>query len=227
MAAEKTKIERIHCNSCGQQTKHLQVASRKQYGSEPCGHDYEISWNTNYDMFECCGCEEVTLRSEFYFSEWDHGESKTTYYPPRIARQLPPWKDELENEILGLLEEVYVALQADSRALSMMGARALIDMVILQEVGDAGSFAQKLTKLQKNGFLSEVNKGILQAALEVGNAASHRGYRPESNQINTVMDIVEHLLHSTILKKESAELEKSTPRRKNKKHNQTGDDNSE
>lgn len=214
MTETKDKPERIHCNRCGHETKHLLVASRRHDGSEPYGAEYEISWTTIYDVFECCGCEEVTLRRRHYFSEWNPGDVEEVFYPPRIARKLPSWKNKLPEDIAALLQEVYVSLQADSRRLAMMGARALIDMVILNEVGDVGNFAQKLHALEKAGFLSTKNRAVLDAALEVGNAASHRGHRPKSEHVESVMDIVENLLHATILQTEAAELTKATPQRK-------------
>lgn len=85
-----------------------------------------------------------------------------------------------------------MALQANSGRLAMMGARALIDMTILDQIGDAGSFKQKLDVLEEDGFISSKNREILEAALEVGNAASHRGYCPPDIHINQVVDIVEN-----------------------------------
>lgn len=213
MTESTDKTERIHCNQCGHKTKHLLVAMRKHHGFEPCDEHYAISWTTIYDVFECCGCEEVTLRRRFYFSEWNPGDVEIIYYPPRIGRRLPPWKDDLPDETASLLEEVHTALQADSRRLAMMGARALIDMVILDEVGDTGSFTQKLAALQKAGSLSDKNREVLVAALDVGNAASHRGYRPEPKHVEHVMDIVENLLLATILQKGVDDLKKATPKR--------------
>ena len=214
MTESQQKTTRIFCNQCGHETKHLLIATRQQHGSEPFEDGYEISWDTIYDIFECCGCEDVTLRRKNYFSEWDPGDVEITYYPPRIGRRLPPWKKELSEEIGQLLGEVYAALQADSRRLAIMGTRALIDIVILNEVGDVGTFAQKLEKLQMDGFISVKNREVLDAALDVGHAASHRGYQPESKHLHQVIDIVENLLQATILQKTVGGLRDSTPKRK-------------
>lgn len=221
MAESKDNIERLHCNKCGPDTKHLLVTTRTNSGSEPYGEQYDISWTTIYDVFECCGCEEVMLRRRFYFSEWNHGDVEIIYYPPRIGRRLPPWKDDLSDDLASLLEEVYTAIQADSRRLAMMGARALIDMVMLEEVGDVGSFVQKLSALQKNGFLSDKNRDVLNAALDVGNAASHRGHEPERKHVQHVMDIVENLLQATLLKNVVDDLKNATPQRKKKNQDKT------
>jgi hypothetical protein len=214
MTEDQPKTDRIFCNQCGHETKHLLIANRQQYGSSPDEDGYEISWETIYDIFECCGCEDVTLRRKYYFSEWDHGDVEIVYYPPRIGRRLPPWKKELSEEMGQLLEEVYAALQADSRRLAIMGTRALIDIIILNEVGDAGTFAQKLEKLQTAGFISVKNREVLDAALDVGHAASHRGYQPQSKHVHQVIDIVENLLQATILQKTVDGLRNSTPERK-------------
>lgn len=214
MTESKEKTERIHCNKCGHETKHLLLVTRSQYGSAPYDENCDISWETVYDVFECCGCEEVTLRRRFYFSEWNSGDVEIIYYPPRIGRLLPPWKDSLPDDVAALLEEVYTALQADSRRLVMMGARTLIDMIMLNEIGDVGSFAEKLKKLETEGFLSAKNSEVLNAALDVGHAASHRGYCPSGKHVQIVMDIVENLLQATILQKVADDLKKATPQRK-------------
>lgn len=115
------------------------------------------------------------------------------------------------------MEEVYKSLDADGRRLALMGARALVDITILDKVGDAGSFQQKLQLMVQKGFLSRESSEYLAAALDAGNAAAHRGYYPGSDQLNHVMDIVENLLQAAyVLKDAAAELRKTTPQRKPK-----------
>lgn len=176
--------------------------------------EFSVDWSVEYAMFECAGCEEVLVRQRSYCSEWPTGEFKESYFPPRIARRLPSWKDQLSNDWVQMLEEVYGALQADSRSLAMMGARALVDMVILSKVGDVGSFAQKLNALVTTGVLSTQQRDILDAALDVGSAAAHRGHRPKAEHVQHVMEIVENLLHQTTLGTLAKELKKATPKRK-------------
>jgi len=43
-----------------------------------------------------------------------------------------------------VLDEIYVALTGNGRRLALMGARTLVDMLMLQEVGDVGTFDAKL-----------------------------------------------------------------------------------
>ena len=218
MTTSNPKTERVPCNKCGRETKHELIAERIQHGAEPYDEDYELSWNTTYELFECCGCEDVTLRRSYFFSEWNPGDVEIIHYPPRIARQLPPWTEKLSMNIRPLLKEVYTALQADSHCLAMMGARTLIDMVIDQRVGDVGNFGQKLQALEDGGFLSKKHREVLEAALDVGSAAAHRGHKPKSKHVEQVMDIVENLLHTTTFE-DIDELKAATPQRKKAKKN--------
>ena len=97
----------------------------------------------------------------------------------------------------------------------MMGARTLVDMVILNKVGDVGTFAKKLKALEDQGFVGSRNREVLAAVLEAGNAVTHRGkdYQPE--QVNQVMDIVENLLQAAyVLERVAKTVKDATPPRK-------------
>jgi hypothetical protein len=213
-------VERVHCNSCHHETKHEVVAERVQKGSEEWGEPedpYHVSWQNRYTMLECLGCESIVLRKVSWFSEAE-GED-TTYFPPRISRRMPTWSNELPPDQRRLMKEVYTALQADSATLATMGARCLVDMVMNKEVGDIGGFTQKMTEMKKRGIISERNAKILEAALNAGHAAAHRGHRPETDEVGQVMDIVENLLQTQILKIVAGKLKSSTPRRRKAKKN--------
>jgi hypothetical protein len=214
------RVERLHCNECGQKTKHEAIAERVQEGSAPLDMGYSpeeevsVSWTTTYTMFECRGCEAVTLRRVYIFSEWNPGEEQVEYFPPHLFRRLPHWSHRLPDDDEAVLKEVYAALAADSRRLALMGERTLVDMFIVRKVGDHGTFPDKLKKLQTAGFLSSKNREVLEAALEAGHAASHRAYLPKREQLSTVMAIVENLLQSDLLTTDVEEVRKATPKRK-------------
>lgn len=89
---------------------------------------------------------------------------------------------------------MYSSLHSDCRRLAMMGSRALIDTLIKHGVGNCNGFASGLQRLQEDGFLSQRDRDVLQAALEAGHAATHRGHLPDVKEIHQVMDIVENVL---------------------------------
>ena len=116
---------------------------------------------------------------------------------------------------MSLLNEVYSALHADSRRLATMGARTLLDMVILDQVGDVGSFKEKLDAIQTKGLVGSQQREFLEAALNTGNAAAHRGHRPAADDLNIVIDIVESVVAQVyVLPGAANQLKKSTPARK-------------
>ena len=110
---------------------------------------------------------------------------------------------------------VYRALNTDGRRLAAMGARSLVEMTMVEKVGDQGSFARNLTAMETEGYLSRREKSILEAALEAGHAATHRGHNPTSEELEQVMDIVEHLLRMVYaLEESSAMLRRRIPPRR-------------
>lgn len=205
-----------HCNECGNETKHdvVHIASRRRtYDVDR----YSVDVGTGWKVLQCRGCEEITLRRVDWCSEDDpsDGPSPATFFPPRVSRRKPAWaiRYDLPPEYLGLLDETYTALHADSRRLAMMGARALIDAVICRNAGDQQNFARGLDALVEKYLISEQDRGIIEAAVNVGHASAHRGHNPTPDEVNVVIDIVERLIHTEILAKQAQELQKSTPPR--------------
>ncbi|MGH9635813.1 MAG: DUF4145 domain-containing protein, partial [Candidatus Angelobacter sp.] len=172
-------------------------------------------WSTTFEMLQCCGCQEVVLRRTYSFSE--NNEDEVRYFPPPVSRHSPSWRYDLPHDIRLLLDEIYRSLDANNRRLPMMGARALVDMVIMEKVGDIGGFKEKLIGLEKAGFISSKGRDVLYAALNVGNAAAHRGHAATASEVAAVMDIVENMLQGLyIFPETSKNLRKTTPVRKKK-----------
>ena len=207
------RTERVHCNGCGQKTMH-RVTGHVSEGDSDEERGYW--WTRNNDMLQCCGCEDVVLRKSYMFSE--NEEADVSFHPPVKSRSVPKWQYFLPKAQRQVLKEIYAALDAESVRLPMMGARTLIDMLMLDKVGDVGGFQDKLKKLVTNGFLSTQNRDVLDAALEAGNAASHRGHLPSGMEVRSVMDIVENMLQAAyVFPKVAQDLRKLTPGRPPKK----------
>lgn len=212
----KPEVSWSHCNECGHETKHDVVHRtdrRRMFDYDQFSVEVESVWS----VIQCRGCEEVSLRRVNWCSEDDpmDGPEPCTYFPPRVSRRKPAWVGRLAvpSEYTELLDEIYVALHADSRRLAMMGARALIDMAITRSVGDQGGFGRGLDSLVKKELISERNRGIIEAAVNVGNASAHRGHRPSSDDVSVVIDIVENLIHNELLAEPAQALKLTTPPR--------------
>jgi hypothetical protein len=210
------KIKNMFCNNCQNKTDHILLFSKELLGSEELAEDVYLNWSDTYKLYECNGCHEVQLEKIYWFSEWDGVE--TRYFPPRVYRKTPKWINDIPEKQKTLLKEVYIALAADCISLVLMGSRTLIDLFITDKIGDVGTFIEKLNRLEKNGFVSAVQKRFLSSALNAGNAVIHRGYKPTNEIVNQVLDIIEHLLISYSLEKKEKKIKKATPqRRKTKK----------
>ena len=208
---EGTDIERVHCNKCSNVTKHYVLAAqKKEMDSSEYPYPYSVDWSDTYEILECCGCEEITFRRTIFCSEWE--ELEFTFFPPRVSRRAPSWIQSLEDyETKGLLAEIYTALHADNRRLAVMGARSVLDRFLVAKVGDCGSFKKKLEKLEDGGHVSDREREVLQAALEAGHAAAHRGHQASPEEVNMVMDIVESLLRKDLLEAAANDLREVTP----------------
>jgi hypothetical protein len=215
--ASKPKTIWSHCNECGRETKHEIVhrASRTRSYDED---RYSVEVGSDWTIAQCCGCEEVSMRRVDWCSEDDRqeGPNPPKFFPARVSRRKPDWveREPGASEYQDLLEEVYTALHADSRRLAMMGARALIDMVITNTVGDQGDFSKGLAELKNLDLISTPDRAIIKAAFDAGSAAMHRGHEPKADDVNVVIDIVERMIHAEILEAKAKELAASTPARK-------------
>ncbi|MGB8371030.1 MAG: DUF4145 domain-containing protein [Limisphaerales bacterium] len=220
MPAE-TVIIQAPCNGCGRKTDHEVL---KTYVKTVSDDEEGNEWRkTCYRMIECRGCHFISLERSVTSYEDQQGDApQKEYYPPPISRREPSWIGEfvmnvpIELDLPDLLTEIYSALHANNRRLATMGARTLLDIVMTDKVTDVGRFDQKLDALEKE-FVTKKQREFLEAALDVGNAASHRGHCPTAKQLDQVMDIVENILQQIyVLPNAATELKKSTPPRKKK-----------
>jgi hypothetical protein len=76
-----------------------------------------------------------------------------------------------------------------------MGLRALMDELMTNTLGDIGGFDVKVKRMVADGFLSKVQKDVLDPTLEFGHAAIHRGHQPSGSQTDAALGIVEGLLN--------------------------------
>lgn len=106
-----------------------------------------------------------------------------------------------------------MALHAKALSLATMGLRALLDMYIVRQIGDVGSFNEKLRKLEQDGFLSAAQRIQLDTALKAGDAAAHRGFCPPEETVAFALDVVEVLLHQDHLGNKSEKVSSSIPKR--------------
>jgi hypothetical protein len=203
---------RSFCNGCQRETRHEMVGSCSRQRREGNGQFARFIHET-WHLLQCCGCESIKA-----FVSEDSTDFKTprqTHYPACQNRQLPGWRELMPQKCQDLICETYAAMHADCLTLSMMGTRAILDEILKEMVEDCGGFQKKLQQAAKEGFLTTAEIEVISAAIDAGNAASHRGFRPTVSQLDDALDIVEHtLMNQYVLAAASGRLKKSVPPRK-------------
>ncbi|MBA7567674.1 hypothetical protein ES708_09389 [subsurface metagenome] len=94
-------------------------------------------------------------------------------------------------------------------------------MLIVDKIGDVGTFKDRLNKLESEGYIDSTEKELLDAVTEAGNAAAHRGYAPDEKLLNSVIDILESIFDRIYFKpnrdkdllKKARELKSKIPKR--------------
>jgi len=90
----------------------------------------------------------------------------------------------------------------------------VVDLVLVEKIGDVGGFKDKLKAAEADGIIGSKNREVLDAALDAGNAATHRGHQATSDDVHAVMDIVENLLQAVYhLESLADRLKRATPPR--------------
>lgn len=185
---------------------HRVLSSVERKGYHEVSPEFGISWENTYEILECQECQNVTFRKRHWNDEaqWSHDKKdyQDSYYPPIVSRPKPPWFKKLDERFQEILEEVYIALDANTRFLAAFGARTALDMLIVDQIGDVGTFKDKLNKLEADGYIDSTERELLDAVTEAGNAAAHRGFAPDEKLLNSVIDILESLFDKFYIKPE-------------------------
>ena len=146
----------------------------------------------------------------------------TDYFPPLPLRIKPAWFSSLTESYQTILAEVYHAIDNSLFFLSSTGARTALDQLIIEKIGDSGSFKDKVKKLVTSKIIDDTERVMLLAVIDAGSASVHRSYRPDQETINHMMDILEAIFYKLLiepekkreLRKKAEVLRKSTPKRK-------------
>lgn len=229
MAARKEKKEiRATCAKCGPNRVAYVLASHVEEDTD----DVVQFWN-DYRVIRCGGCKHIqfqiahTNSEDLEYEEGPDGQpyvtpnATYTYWPPLAQRPKPEWfnavglHDRLLGEILG---ETYRALDNDMPIAAAITMRTAFDRVTeLLKIDPGLSFAKKLQALVDKGEIAVRDKAVLDPLVEAGNAAAHRAWTPNAEELTTMLLILEALVHRAfVLSKRVRALKRRTPKRKGK-----------
>jgi hypothetical protein len=175
-------------------------------------------WKTSWYLLQCRGCEHVfvqtiSIDSEDIEQSYDSdGETQTEhtesvkYWPALSKRSRPEWMSEfgIDAENVGALDaaliELYQALNNDINMLAAIGIRTCFDIASeILGIDPDQSFKSKLDELVKTGHIGVVDQSRLETLIDAGSASAHRGWRPKSDDLSTMMEILEHFIHDAFV----------------------------
>lgn len=208
-------IEKFFCTECNG----YRNCNIKGYHLEAYPGDYQV-WDDFY-ILKCLGCDfcflmkERTTEDDLQYDDeegYQYSTGSREYFPPQSKRAIPDWlklqhEKPVHNENLELIftsiYEIYTALNNNLLTFASIGIRTTFDIASEYLGVDSGlTFQEKVIKLKEKGLLREGEEESISVLIESGNASVHRGWKPELEDINTVMDILEDFLHREIFKAE-------------------------
>lgn len=131
-----------------------------------------------------------------------------------VGRPKPDWYGELPDSMRDLLGETYSGMAHGLRALPAMGARAAIDLALTDSSPGHSRFSDRLEDLVQRGLISRRDADSIDAAIEAGHAATHRGHFPVRGDLDALLDVTEHFLRSIyVVPKKAQSLRQATPKR--------------
>lgn len=217
------EVIKVHCNKCSGERRHEILHHELVNWDELVDNRYSIDGGDIYDLVKCCGCENVALRHQKWFSEDTDEQGRpnitTVLYPPESYRPEPRWLKDLfwsvpiDNNFIGdFIKEIYIALRNQSLRLAVMGIRALLEQIMIDKIGDQGTFKGNLNAFEAKGFVSRSQRTVLEPVIEAGHATMHRAFKPTTADVGRLIDITESIIESIYINEHRAsELSKSVP----------------
>ncbi len=216
------ELLKTYCFNCDKETNQSilyndnEIVPNEIIWRNESGDEFESAWEVVANIWtlsRCRGCEKVNFKHIIRNSP-DRETDRVFHLPHKPIRQVPNWVIKIPMKYVGILQEIYISVNEKLFTLSLTGIRTLLDIYIVDKIGDVGTFKQKLDKLVAEGIITSSKAKVLEAAIDAGNASAHRGYRPDQETLFQILDIMENLLHSEIVDRSVNKIKQSTPRRR-------------
>ncbi|MCK9551239.1 DUF4145 domain-containing protein [Aquamicrobium sp.] len=183
--------------------------------------DGRIDWWCDWYLLVCCGCDHVFAQSvasdsESYYPVGYAPDGSPEYeldeqirsWPARFKRPRPSWLDKLEHDIehpkasdfSACLIQVYEALDHDLNILAAIGIRTSFDVAseILGVEPEKG-FESKLAEMEKKSLITPSQRSDFEVLINAGNASAHRGWNPSFQDLDPLVDTLEHFINDTFV----------------------------
>jgi len=208
------------CAKCGGPTQHVIIGSTIEEGTlEPWSGSQGETWSERHEMVQCCGCGSVSMRHTYESLSEEAPTISYTYKDDLKTTTFAPFWTlgfdfEIPSRVGSLVAESYIAHYHGLYRLAGMGIRAALESVMLDKVGYKENFGMYIKAFRECGYLSVRDDGMIDAVIEAGHAATHRGWDPTSENISTALEILAALIVKLYHHEpRAARLEKEVPPR--------------
>lgn len=158
-----------------------------------------MNGGVDHSLLECLGCDTVFYQTESWNSEeidpYCDAMGETQYevskelstYPKPETKTKPVWFDAMQkkdHQLHNILSQMYVALDNHANILTAIALRTALDRATeYLGIDPAKTFDEKLDELRHGGWIGETERDILGVVTDAGNAAAHRGWEPDNQEI--------------------------------------------
>ena len=205
----KGETVRTHCNKCGKKMNHQILMDYYESGTVVLGSDFDITHGENdytadfrndYQIIKCSGCDSISYRSFNYFSEYqepEHGNDGTweERYPAPGRRNKKELKY-LPSTLIPIYKEVIETYNNGSFILCAAGIRAVLEGICNNKGITDGALDKKIINMREQEFINPQHEDILHKLRFLGNDALHDLQTPTKEEIDTALDIIEHIIES-------------------------------
>jgi hypothetical protein len=212
----KNKPRKILCCQCKHETNHIVLASINAKGTENWDDDGYFQWETDYEIVQCRGCDEISFRmnssdSESYDEEGGY-YSTETIFPKRTRETINIiFFHNLPYNINRLYQETINCYNNDIMTLCAAGVRALVEGICLDknikdgeiEYSDKKGPIKKrrikelqgrINGLMEKGIITKEQTIALHEQRYLGNEAIHELSIPSKNELSLAIHIIEDML---------------------------------
>lgn len=202
------------CANCSGKTRHkvlqsVDIKGEGYYLNEVLSREIKLyDSEIKYQIVQCQGCDSISFRKWNFLpgNEVSPIDGSTLciesveLYPPRFIGRNRIKQDEfLPENVAKIYNETYTAICNNQPILASIGIRALVEAVCKDKEAFGNNLEAKIDSLVTMGILTQSKSETLHSMRILGNVSVHEVKPPSEEILNTVMDIVEHLLNDVYI----------------------------
>lgn len=191
-----------YCNMCRNYTNH-NILFEKEQGYT--GENEDINSTFKYRMVDCLWCGDISFQEEVIDhnqgfpdedGEWEN-VGILTRYPPVLKdhRIIENWWL-LPDTIELIYKESINAFKANCKLLAWAWFRGVIEAVCTDKEIKGRTLEERINNLAKEGLITKKECHRLHSIRFLGNDSIHEIMPPKTEQLELVLNIIEHILEN-------------------------------